>query len=69
MAEKNGYEIRTDLLHLAYELLKHNADMRYTAAENDRSRIEGSQPVAYEPFNVEDVIKAAESLNEFVQKK
>ena len=61
MAEKSGYQIREDLLHLAYQIVVTNAQGRFEATMKDK-RETGEWPV----FGVQDVIKAARELNAFV---
>ena len=62
--EKSGYQIREDLLHLAYQIVLNNAQGRFQATMKDK-RETGEWPV----FGVEDVIKAARELNAFVSEK
>lgn len=59
MADNKAYEIRQSLLHLAEEILKHNAQMRFHA--NGEKEWEG--------YTTEDVIAEAKKLNAFVSNK
>lgn len=72
MAEgKNGYEIREGLLHLAHQILQNNATMKYDASKKVVA-VEGGGMVEqreWQGYSVEDVIAAAEKLNDFVQRK
>ncbi len=62
---KNGYEIRESLLGLAVGIL----DTRnLTLRENEYLKPQGQQ-AAIMPYNVEEVLKTAETLYSFVSKK
>lgn len=64
---KNAYEIRADLLHLAYDIVQNNAHMAYEAS---RTVIEnGGVKTTWTPFTADDVISAAKQLNDFIQMK
>lgn len=69
MADKSGFEIRADLLHLAYDIVQTNARMTYEASREVASIQDRSFQIAWKPFTVEDVVGTAEKLNEFVQRK
>ena len=70
MAEKTGYEIRADLLHLAYSIVERNADMAYNASETliQQESVSFSTRT-WTPFTVDDIVRTAEKLNEFVTRK
>ena len=56
---KNGYEIRQGLLQQAQRIVEQNAHMQF----------ETSGKTNWSPVTSEQVIKVAEELNTFVQKK
>jgi hypothetical protein len=64
MAEKSGYQIREDLLHLAYQIVVTNAQGKFQASMKDKK-----EPGEWPQFDVQDVIKAARELNTFVSEK
>ena len=64
MAEKSGYQIREDLLHLAYQIVVTNAQGRFQASMKDKK-----ETGEWSEFDVQDVIKAARELNTFVSEK
>ena len=64
MAEKSGYQIREDLLHLAYQIVVTNAQGKFQASLKDKKEL-GEWPA----FDVQDVIRAARELNTFVSEK
>jgi hypothetical protein len=66
MAERSGYEIRENLLHLAHETVRQNAMMTMEAT---RSKVDGKPIVDWKGFSAEDVIATAEKLNIFVTTK
>ena len=58
------FQIRADLLHLAKEIIQENAFMKINNAESHK------KPLAVAPsFTTEDIIKEAEKLYSFVNKK
>ena len=62
MSENNntsGYEIRQGLLQQAQRIVEQNAHMKF----------ETSDKTSWSPVTSEQVIKVAEELNSFVQKK
>ncbi len=59
MADNKAYESRQQLLHLAEEILKHNAQMKFHAAGEKE----------WKGYTTEDVIKEAKKLNAFVSNK
>ena len=65
---KNAYEIRADLLHLAYDIVQNNAHMAYEAS---RTTIQtggvSSTTTTWTPFTADDVIESAKKLNDFVK--
>ena len=64
-SNKNGYELRTDLLGMAIGIVQEQVQRQF---ENEHLKPEGQrQPVS--PFTTEDVIAEAEKLYAFVQKK
>lgn len=69
MPEKSGFEIRTDLLHLAHVVLESNARMKYEASE-ERYK-DGDDLIVkrkYEGYTVDDIVNVATKLNEFVSR-
>ena len=62
---KNGYELRTDLLGMAIGIVSDKVSRQF---ENEHLKPEG-QRNAVNPFTTEDVIAEAEKLYAFVQKK
>lgn len=62
MAEKTPYEIRSNLLSLARDILSENMHIRQDAANAGK----GEPPI---PYTTEAVIKEAEKLYSFVSKK
>jgi reverse gyrase len=62
MAEKTPYEIRSNLLSLARDILSENMHMQQEAAEAGK----GEPPT---PYTTEAVIKEAEKLYAFVSTK
>ena len=62
---RNGFELRTDLLGMAMGIVSERIQRLY---ENEHLKPEGTrQPV--NPYATEDVLVVAEKLYEFVQKK
>lgn len=62
--DKTPYELRTELLHMARDILESKAQ-RLT--ENELFKPEGTrQPVV--PYTAQDVIKVAKELNVFISK-
>jgi len=63
--KKSGYELRTDLLGMAIGIVEHQIHRRF---ENEHMKPEG-QRNSVEPYTTEDVLREAEKLYTFVQKK
>ncbi len=62
---KNGYELRTDLLGMAMGIVDQRVQRLF---DNEHLKPEGTrQPIP--PFTTEDIIVEAEKLYAFVQKK
>ncbi len=62
---KNGYELRTDLLGMAIGIVSDKVSRQF---ENEHLKPEGTRtPVR--PYTTEDIIAEAEKLYAFVQKK
>lgn len=59
MADNKAYEIRQQLLHLAEEILKNNAHMKFVASGEKE----------WKGYTTEDVIAEAKKLNAFVSNK
>jgi len=73
MSDKvNGYQIRTDILHLASRIAEsqNHSKIRFFEAKLNLARnisdLEGLEPPEISP---DDLIKIAEKLNHFVQTK
>ena len=64
-SNKNGYELRTDLLGMAIGIV---ADRVGRKVENEHFKPEG-QRQGIDPYTTEDIIIEAEKLYAFVQKK
>ena len=62
---KNGYELRTDLLGMAIGIV---ADQTTRQVENEFFKPEG-QRTGVAPYTTEDILTEAEKLYAFVQKK
>jgi hypothetical protein len=62
---KTGFELRTDLLGMAIGIL---SEANSRQIDNEHLKPEGER-TAVEPFTTESVIKEAEKLYSFVQKK
>jgi hypothetical protein len=62
---KNGYELRTDLLGMAVGILESRTNRHF---ENEHLKPEGQRD-AVDPYTTEDVLKEAEKLYQFVQDK
>jgi len=74
--DKSGYQIRTELLHLATQILRDNADRKMGAYHNAMEKMEVNPKIADNPlflsvpqYTVEEVIDQAKKLNEFVKMK
>lgn len=70
MADKSGYEIRSEILNLAHQIVSVNAHMSYDASKQVTK--DGDNYVEtkeWTPYNVEQVLEVAEKLNSFIQKK
>lgn len=70
MAEKSGYEIRADILHLAHQIVSTDAHMKYEASK--KLIVQGDHVTEardWTPFTVEQILEVADKLNTFVQKK
>ena len=64
-SNKNGYEIRAGLLGMAVGILE---SRNSTLRENEYLKPEGQRD-NIEPYTVDEVLKTAESLYQFVSKK
>tara|TARA_R110000824_G_scaffold64838_2_gene169303 strand:+ start:7538 stop:7741 length:204 start_codon:yes stop_codon:yes gene_type:complete len=62
---KNGYELRTDLLGMAIGIV---SERNHRAVENEHLKPEG-QRQAVAPWTTEEILTEAEKLYTFVQKK
>jgi hypothetical protein len=62
---KNGYELRTDLLGMAVGILESRTNRQF---DNEHLKPEG-QREAVDPYTTEDVLVEAEKLYQFVQDK
>ena len=62
---KNGYELRTDLLGMAIGILSEQTSRQ---VENEFFKPEG-QRSSVEPYTTENILTEAEKLYAFVQKK
>ena len=62
---KNGYELRTDLLGMAIGLLDGRTERKF---HNEHFKPEGERE-AIDSFTTEDVLEEAEKLYQFVQDK
>ncbi len=62
---KNGYEIREDLLGMAVGILE---SRNSTLRENEYLKPEGQRD-NISPYTVDEVLKTAETLYQFVSKK
>ena len=68
--ERSGYEIRENLLHLAFQIARTNAEMSYNASKRvEKVGDTYTEAHTWTPFTVEDVIDRAKKLNEFVSQK
>lgn len=69
-ADRTGYEIRENLLHLAFELTKVNAEMAYSASKRlEKVGDTYAEFHTWTPFTVDDVVDQAKKLNDFVSQK
>lgn len=70
---KNAYEIRQELLYLAYNLLKDQLELDFrNKLENNRIRHSKGEPeilIEEKNISVEEIFSTVEKLNEFVSKK
>jgi len=62
---KNGYEIRESLLGMAIGILQ---EKNSTLRENEYLKPQGSQN-SVSPYTIDEVLKTAETLYQFVLKK
>ena len=62
---KNGYELRTDLLGMAIGIVESQQARQF---DNEHLKPEG-QRTSVDPYTTEDVLTEAEKLYAFVQKK
>ena len=71
MSDNNssGYSIRADLLGMAIGILESQKNREETNEHFQAENNEGYQRKNINPYFTEDVIKEAEKLYEFVQKK
>lgn len=61
---KNAYEIRGEILHLAYQIVSQNAMAQFQSTAVQTAH--GAQMGEWQGFNADDVVKTAERLYEFV---
>lgn len=72
MSDKTPYELRMELLHMAYQILQGNADMKrdllHMAHSHDLTVGEEDLPSEIEQtkINVEEILTVARTLNEFI---
>jgi len=64
-SNKNGYELRTDLLGMAIGILENRVNRQFN---NEHLKPEG-QRNAVDPYTTDDVLVEAEKLYQFVQVK
>jgi len=64
-SNKNGYEIRESLLGMAVGILQ---EQKSTLRENEYLKPEGQRD-EISPYTVDEVLKTAETLYQFVSKK
>jgi hypothetical protein len=64
-SNKNGYEIRESLLGMAVGILQ---EQKNTLRENEYLKPEGQRD-EISPYTVDEVLKTAETLYQFVSKK
>lgn len=70
MADKSGYEIRADILHLAHQIVSTDAHMKYEASKRLLKDGDTTLEVReWNSFTVEQILEVADKLNSFVQKK
>lgn len=70
MADKSGYEIRSDILHLAHQIVSNDAQMKFEASKRlvrDGDNVYETRD--WSPFTVDQILEVAERLNSFIQKK
>lgn len=72
MSNKNPYEIRADMLHMAKDYLDRQWEMNYMFTqqlfEQGKKTAEEMQ-AALKPYSVEEMMKKAQELYSFVSKK
>lgn len=72
MSNKNPYEIRADMLHMAKDYLDRQWEMNYMFTqqlfEQGKKSAEEMQ-AALKPYSVEEMMKKAQELYSFVSKK
>ena len=67
--QDSGYRIRFDLLELARDILSEQQSFYYQLRTEKLDKGEDIPDKDPKPFTTEDVLKEAEKLYEFVQKK
>ena len=65
----SGYRIRFDLLQLARDILSEQQGFNWQLRDHKLAKGEDVPAEDPKPFTTEDVLKEAEKLYEFVQKK
>lgn len=72
MSNKNPYEIRSDMLHMAKDYLDRQWEMNYMFTQQlfdqGKKSAEDMQQ-ALQPYSVEEMMKKAQELYSFVSKK
>ena len=69
MSQDSGYRIRFDLLQLAREILSEQQSFHWNLHGRKIAAGENVPKEELKPFTTEDVLKEAEKLYKFVQKK
>ena len=73
MSDKvNGYQIRTDLLHLATRIVEEQSQSQFKLFEaklNMAKSFEELATLKAPTSNIEDILSVADKLNQFVQTK
>lgn len=68
--ERSGYEIRESLLHLAFQVVKTNAEMAFNASRRlEQVGDQFTEIHTWTPFTVDDVVEQARKLNDFVSQR
>jgi len=68
--ERSGYEIRESLLHLAFQVVRTNAEMSFNASKRvEKVGDTYTEVHTWTPFTVDDVVEQARKLNDFVSQR